>query len=904
MVKMLAVVVLFLFALKSATTIRLDGNGYTDILVVINPAVPENEELLNQIKKMITSGSEYLFEALDNKVFFKEVKILVPPTWTSGKYEKATTETYKKGKIRIDESSLQYGNEPYTHQPEGCGREGEYIHLTPDFLLNNHISKPYGPRERVFVHEWAHLRWGVFDEYNKKEKYYISANRFRPTSCTNNLSGQWKKILNQSTSVPCELDASGALTPDCEFLPDAMQTTKSSIMFMPSIHSVKAFCREEEHNLEAPNEQNKQCGKATRTVIFEDSVDKDALHNLKPLPSDPPPPTFKVIQRGPRVVCLILDVSGSMTGGRLSLLQKAAGIFLNQIINEQEYVALVTFSSNAQILTHLTKIEGQATRDKLISKLPTIAAGQTFICKGFRKGFEALRMNDGETLGKEIIFLTDGEATDNVLDCLQESVKSGAIIHTVALGPNADNTLRTMAVQTEGMFHIASEILSSNDLVDAFASKITWDGNPCKQPVQLESTGKRVEDWFNGTVSIDRTVGNRTTFTLLYERSAPTVYIQSPSGLVYDQRHTTNNANTITFTVPGTAEVGEWKYSFFNNETSAQEASLLVMSWAVSEDIPPITVTIRMNQQTSDGTKPMVVLAAVRQNYNPVLGASVWVHLESDTRNSSKFQLLDNGAGCDVFRDDGIYSRYFTELRCGKYSLKVKVEYQHGADQFSFYRHSGALYVPGYVVDGNVELNPPQPAVNVQSVNVGRFTRTGTGESVVVETNAVSNFPPNKITDLSAEIQEDTVLLSWTSPGEDYDHGTAQSYDIRWSEDLKILRNNFSSCNPVNTSSLQPQESGSAEQYSFKADIEIENDATIFCAIQSMDKDSAKSEVSNIVRVSWAKHVSGDRPSAISNPGLNLNAIILSVCVVAIVVCVIIVVTRALKKRTHSFNII
>ncbi|KAI5098681.1 epithelial chloride channel protein-like isoform X2 [Silurus meridionalis] len=470
MVKMLAVVVLFLFALKSATTIRLDGNGYTDILVVINPTVPENEELLNQIKKMITSGSEYLFEALDNKVFFKEVKILVPPTWTSGKYEKATTETYKK---------------------------------------------------------------------------------------------------------------------------------------------VKAFCREEEHNLEAPNEQNKQCGKATRTVMK----------------------------------CIIMK--------------------------------------------------------------------------------EALRMNDGETLGKEIIFLTDGEATDNVLDCLQESVKSGAIIHTVALGPNADNTLRTMAVQTEGMFHIASEILSSNDLVDAFASKITWDGNPCKQPVQLESTGKRVEDWFNGTVSIGRTVGNRTTFTLLYERSAPTVYIQSPSGLVYDQRHTTNNANTITFTVPGTAEVGEWKYSFFNNETSAQETSLLVMSWAVSEDIPPITVTIRMNQQTSDGTKPMVVLAAVRQNYNPVLGASVWVHLESDTGNSSKFQLLDNGAGCDVFRDDGIYSRYFTELRCGKYSLKVKVEYQHGADQFSFYRHSGALYVPGYVVDGKYFLAVSHHIMQRLSIN-------GDGEKMVL----------------------------------------------------------------------------------------------------------------------------------------------------------------------------
>jgi len=38
-------------------------------------------------------------------------------------------------------------------------------------------------------------------------------------------------------------------------------------------------------------------------------------------------------------------------------------------------------------------------------------------------------------------------------------------------------------------------------------------------------------------------------------------------------------------------------------------------------------------------------------------------------------------------------------------------------------------------------------------------------------------FPPNKITDLSAEIQEDSVLLSWTAPGEDLDQGTGKAHN-------------------------------------------------------------------------------------------------------------------------------
>lgn len=33
----------------------------------------------------------------------------------------------------------------------------------------------YFPTGRLFVHEWAHLRWGVFDEYNDDEPFY-SAN--------------------------------------------------------------------------------------------------------------------------------------------------------------------------------------------------------------------------------------------------------------------------------------------------------------------------------------------------------------------------------------------------------------------------------------------------------------------------------------------------------------------------------------------------------------------------------------------------------------------------------------------------------------------------------------------------------------------------------------------------------
>lgn len=57
--------------------------------------------------------------------------------------------------------------------------------------------------------------------------------------------------------------------------------------------------------------------------------------------------------------------------------------------------------------------------------------------------------------------------------------------------------------------------------------------------------------------------------------------------------------------------------------------------------------------------------------------------------------------GADVYKDDGIYTRYFTKLKKGKYNLKVRVGNQPGGIKSTPHRHSGALYVPGYIVDGN-----------------------------------------------------------------------------------------------------------------------------------------------------------------------------------------------------------
>ncbi|XP_043114420.1 calcium-activated chloride channel regulator 4A-like [Puntigrus tetrazona] len=605
--------------------------------------------------------------------------------------------------------------------------------------------------------------------------------------CSKNIKGQHYDVI---TGSQCRTDPRTSLpTNGCKFLPNKYQNTHNSIMFLPGLNSVSAFCRENEHNYEAPNLQNKKCGKATWTVIFEDSVDKNALRSLKPLKSSPPAPSFKVVQRMHRVVCLVLDVSGSMKGSRILRLQQAATHFLQNIIEDQSSVGIVTFSTSASTLSQLTSIDNESTRKKLIKLLPKEANGWTNMCKGLNLGLEVLKKDNGDVEGDEIIFLTDGEATDDLNSCVPNAINSGAIIHTAAFGNKANKALREMAEKTGGKFITATDDILSNQLLNGFSTLTIPTGDQTKDPVQIDSVGAKTSDWFNGTVSVDQTIGTKTSFTITYETTAPKAYIQSPSGLVYNQMKMSHykSTKTITFKVPGTAQPGDWKYSI--QSPIFQTLTITVTSQASQADVPPIIVKAHMNQQFNDGTKPMIVFAEVSQDYKPVKNAEVWATLEPETGPAQTLQLLDNGAGADAFKDDGVYSRYFAKMKNGRSSLKVRAKNQDGQARFTFQKRGGAPYVPGYIVNGVVELNPSKSPVLSESLVIGNFTRTATGESfeVVLKSTTPPNFPPNRITDLSAEIQEDTVLLSWTAPGEDLDQGTV-SYPHSCQQLEKVAR--------------------------------------------------------------------------------------------------------------------
>ncbi|CAD7683099.1 unnamed protein product [Nyctereutes procyonoides] len=843
----------------SDSLIQLNNNGYEGIVIAIDPNVPEDETIIQQIKDMVTQASPYLFEATEKRFYFKNVAILIPEKWkTKPEYVRPKLETYKNADVLVAEQNPLGNDEPYTEQMGLCGEKGERIHFTLDFLAGKKFSQ-YGPQERVFVHEWAHLRWGVYDEYNNDQKFYLSNGKKEAVRCSAGISGKnvIKKCQGGSCiTKSCKLDkVTGLYEEGCEFIPYDRQTEPASIMFSQSIDSVVKFCTEKNHNKDAPNPQNQRCNLRSTWEVIQDSED---FKKTTPMTTQPPTPTFSLLQIGQRIVCLVLDKSGSMaTGDRLKRLNQAGKLFLLQIVEQGSWVGMVTFDSVAQVQSELIQINSGRERDALTKSLPTVATGGTSICSGLRSAFAVIKKKY-PTDGAEIVLLTDGE--DNTISsCFNEVKQSGAVIHTVALGPSAAKELEELSKMTGGLQTYASDQAQNNGLIDAFGALSSGNGVDSQRAIQLESKGVTLQNnqWMNGTVLVDSTVGNDTLFLITWTTQPPQILLRDPSGKKQDGFVTDTNTKMAYLQIPGTAKVGMWSYSL---QASSQTLTLTVTSRASSATLPPITVTSKMNKDTGKFPSPMAVYAKVHQGATPILRATVTAVIESVNGNTVNLELLDNGAGADATKDDGIYSRYFTAYDTnGRYSVKVwALGGINAAGQKVTPRQNGAMYIPGRIENGEVKWNPPRPEINKNDLQGKQvcFSRTSSGGSFVASGVPLAPipdlFPPCQITDLQAKIHGDKFInLTWTAPGDDYDHGRAHKYIIKISANILDLRDKFNDSLQVNTSDLIPKEANSKEIFVFTPeDITFENGTDLFIAVQAVDKSNLKSEISNIARVS------------------------------------------------------
>ncbi|XP_069426731.1 calcium-activated chloride channel regulator 2 [Ovis canadensis] len=897
--------------------LQLRDNGYDGLLVAVNPQVSEDQNLIPNIKEMITEASFYLFNATKRRVFFRNVKILIPATWKAGNYSKVKQESYEKANVIVTDWYGAHGDDPYTLQYRGCGKEGKYIHLTSEFLLNDGLTAGYGSRGRVFVHEWAHFRWGVFDEYNNEKPFYINGqSQIEVTRCSSDIAGIFvceKGPCPQENCIISKIFQEG-----CMFIYNSTQNATSSIMFMQSLSSVVEFCNASTHNQEAPNKQNQMCSLRS---VWDIITDSDDFSNSLPMNGTelPPPPTFSLVQAGDRVVCLVLDVSSKMAeADRLLQLQQAAEFYLMQIVEIHTFVGIASFHSKGEIRAQLHQINNDDDRKLLVSYLPVTVSteAETSVCSGLKKGFEVVEKLNGKAFGSVMILVTSGD-DEHITNCFLTALSSGSTIHTIALGSPTVKNLEELSHLTGGLKFFVPDKSNSNSMIDAFSRISSGTGDIFQQHIQLESTGENVkpQHQLKNTVTVDDSVGNDTTFLVTWQTSGPPeLVLFDPNGRKYNMDDFVINLafRTARLWIPGTAKPGLWTYTLNNTHHSPQALKVTVTSRASRSAMPPATVEAFVERDSTHFPHPLMIYAIVRRGFYPVLNATVTATIEPETADPVMLKLFDDGAGADVIKNDGIYSRYFFSFAVnGRYSLKVRVNHSPSIRTLAHsIPGSHAMYAPGYITNGNIQMNAPRkPVGRSEEEQKWGFSRISSGGSFsVLGVPADPHpdvFPPCKIIDLEAVKEEEEVILSWTAPGEDLDQGQANSYEIRVSKSLQNIQDDFNNAILVNTSKLNPQQAGTKEIFKFSSELftngpeyqpdgEAQKSHRIYMAIRAVDRNSLKSAVSNIAQASLL--ILPNSSPVLDRDDLILKGVLTAIGIIGII-CLTIVVTHCVLNR-------
>lgn len=121
----------------SVSDVQLVNNGYDNVVVAIGNDIAKNDSLLTTIKDAFSAASRALFQATGQRAFFRQVTIVIPPSWTgSNSYGSASLEeSFRSAQFRIASTPVERLTRARMQSfGFGCGREGRYVQLPPERL--------------------------------------------------------------------------------------------------------------------------------------------------------------------------------------------------------------------------------------------------------------------------------------------------------------------------------------------------------------------------------------------------------------------------------------------------------------------------------------------------------------------------------------------------------------------------------------------------------------------------------------------------------------------------------------------------------------------------------------------------------------------------------------------------
>ncbi|XP_070389544.1 calcium-activated chloride channel regulator 1-like isoform X2 [Dermacentor albipictus] len=642
-----------------------DDGGYVGVVVAVHEALPAESELVEQLKSVLSRSSVFLHRATRGLVYFRDVTIALPPHWPPAEHGDALASLRANAPIRIVTS--EQARWPRTMQPRPCGEAGEYT-LLPVAALRDPQA------DYLVVHEWAHLRYGVFDEFGTpRDPLYPAVYMRGGQTLSNTCSARIMTSPQKEDGTPCGI-IEGALEADCvDFEPvPELTDVRSSIMFLPPLPMVDSFCNDSvefAHNAGAPSPQNALCdGQSTWNVI---SATNDFRRISGPSPLQPT--NFRVVRSGSRPgrLVLVMDVSASMAqGDRLAQLRRSVCRFLEDGAPDHSLeLAMVVFSQKALILEPLAKLNDTVRRRLKDTALPVSVGGRTSMGAGITAALKALEPGGAE--GSAVLLITDGEENEPpfLRDVLPLLLQKKVTLHALAVQAGAQASLQEAARDTGGR---AFTTVGSDDVVagiaDALSSVAVEQLDEKARPVTLFSESVNVTRF---DVPLDEALGRATRFV----SSSEHLEVVSPLGERF--RGSYDASLKRSKLLLDSAWTGWWTVHL------TAPARVSITSWP--SRLGPVTQlrTFLGNsvlKRAASHLPPAVLHAELVRGARPLLGAYVTASVRTPGGREVHLLLRDDGAGIDVAVGDGVYSAAFFAFDvAGHYAVQMRARGRRGA---------------------------------------------------------------------------------------------------------------------------------------------------------------------------------------------------------------------------------
>jgi Ca-activated chloride channel family protein len=176
--------------------------------------------------------------------------------------------------------------------------------------------------------------------------------------------------------------------------------------------------------------------------------------------------------RLPLNLCLVLDRSTSMKGGRLQQVKEAAR-YIVENMGPEDVLSLVTFSDRAQLI-----LPGQQAIDQMAARLAINSiqsGGGTEILQGLTLGLQQTRQWQSKDCVSHLILLTDGQTygdEDGCLELAKRAEKEQISLTLMGVGADWNDKLLDEMARLSGAPEASVYIDSTSKIAQAFHDRI------------------------------------------------------------------------------------------------------------------------------------------------------------------------------------------------------------------------------------------------------------------------------------------------------------------------------------------------------------------------------------------------------------------------------------------------